>query len=369
MSPQFVKAHPEAKYYGGSWYVDENEGHKFLTYLYPDDPLYVRWIKTYIETWTATYGTWHRYRTDMPNEAKFKTSDDERRRINASFPSGILAGIKAADPQGVWHFSTWGWVCDEDGPFWTREVLQAFLEKIPPEKALIWDIWEARPLFKSERCNRFWGRDFAVGFIHQFGGNDYLHGNFQKAIAYVHDAAKLDNCTGFGLFPEVLHYNPHYYDLITRLAWNPSAIEESAYLDDMLLRRYGADGVKPMREAFQGLVETVYGPGGSADAPYQHRLYPGDVAAPPVERIRKLAGFLRAGLALPPAVRSRRLVENDLVDVFRQYAAEMFRRHLSLLEKAAAAKDVDKVQAEAKVLTDHPRSDRIGLVEQAGLPA
>ena len=88
-----------------------------------------------------------------------------------------------------------------------------------------------------------------------------------------------DNCTGFGLFPEVLHYNPHYYDLLTRLAWNPAAIEQSAYLDDMVLRRYGADGYKPMRAAFQGLVDTVYGPGGSEEAPYQHRLYPGDVCS------------------------------------------------------------------------------------------
>jgi hypothetical protein len=68
------------------------------------------------------------------------------------------------------------------------------------------------------------------------------------------------------------------------------------------------------------------------------------------ERNNKLTAFLRAALALPLEVRSRHLVENDLVDVFRQYASEEFMQHLALLEKAATAKDIAKFEAEAKIL-------------------
>ncbi|MGO8689408.1 MAG: alpha-N-acetylglucosaminidase TIM-barrel domain-containing protein [Thermoguttaceae bacterium] len=357
--PEFVKAHPEGKYFVSGWWADELAGRKSPQCLYPTDPLYAKRVKTYIETWIAIFGTWHLYMLDPPAEANVKTTDDERKRINASFSVGPLAGIKAADPQGVWCFSAWGWVFDQG--FWPQPVLKEFLERIPPQGVMIWDIWaDGAPQYCSERCKGFLGRNFTVGFLHQYGGDDYLHGNFPRAIEIVRDAAKFGNCTGMGLFPEVMHYSPHYYDLLTRVGWNPAAIELSAYLDDMVLRRYGAEGYKPMRAAFQGLVDTVYGGGGSSEAPYQHRLYPGTVedcchgnhpAGPvPVERINKLAGFLRAALALPPEVRGRRLVENDLVDVFRQYASEVFMQHLALLEKAAAAKDIAKFEAEAKIL-------------------
>ena len=65
------------------------KGTSFLTYLYPTDPLYVRWVKTYIETWTETFGTWHLYRTDIAHRGEVQ--DHRRREKNESmrrFPRG-----------------------------------------------------------------------------------------------------------------------------------------------------------------------------------------------------------------------------------------------------------------------------------------
>jgi len=94
----------------------------------------------------------------------------------------------------------------------------------------------------------------------------------------------------------------------------------------------------------------VYGPGGSSEARYQHRLYPKHNLPQVSRRIDRLADFLRAGLSLPDNVKNQQLAGNDLVDVFRQYATEMFNQHLLLLEKAADEKNIGKFETEATIL-------------------
>ncbi|RKY04976.1 hypothetical protein DRP77_02310, partial [Candidatus Poribacteria bacterium] len=357
---EFVKAHPEGRYFAAGWFIEKELGRPLPRHIHPADPLYRRWVETYIRAWNEVYGTWHLYYgCDPYSEAHFETSDEERRRIQVSLPLGALKGIRAADPEGIWHLSGWPFVFDRR--FWPEETLQEFLRNIPPGGAVIWDLWcDRHPVYKQERAKYFAGREFILCFLHQFGGDDGLRGDMGGAIRIVKEAARDErarNCVGFGLTMEVLHYTVHYYDLLAKLAWSPDEVELPSYLDDLTLRRYGREVFGPMRKAVQALASTVYGPLGSSEARYQHRLYPFESphpSLPPPQALAVLEGleeFMRTALSLPPNALGNRLLQNDLVDAFRQYVTELFNLHLNLLESAFASGDSEAFEREAGVLS------------------
>jgi len=58
---------------------------------------------------------------------------------------------------------------------------------------------------------------------------------------------------------EAIHHNPIVFDLISRLAWNPSTVEMSAFLEDYAVRRYGAAAAPGMVRCFRELTASVYG--------------------------------------------------------------------------------------------------------------
>jgi hypothetical protein len=60
------------------------------------------------------------------------------------------------------------------------------------------------------------------------------------------------------LVPELTHYNPVFYDFLTRVAWDPREIELKSHLDDMVLRRYGRKSSRALRSAVDDIVAALF---------------------------------------------------------------------------------------------------------------
>lgn len=370
VTQEFESRHPQGRYFRQGWTIPEGSAEKIALHpnLHPADPIYRKLVETFIRTWTDVYGTWHHYwGADPGSEATFDTSPEERDEILMALPKGVMAGIQDADPEGIWVFNDWGWVFNFTCA-WSEDLIQGFLKNVhPPERAIVWNNWiewTARPIFEEKRVNYYAGRPFALGFLNEFGGDDYLHGNLPKSVALVREldtAPKAAGCRGFGLVNEVLHYNVHYYDFLTRLAWTPRRIRYPAHLDDLALRRYGKQSLSKSKKALRVLADAVYGDWVTSSAMYQHRLYPHQqpLANYPVRFMpmnwsvgtaEKLARFIEMALSLPPSLRENRFLGHDLVDALRQYATELFNAHFLGLDAAFSARDEGRFDRHAAAM-------------------
>ena len=75
------------------------------------------------------------------------------------------------------------------------------------------------------------GKPWLVGFLYAYGGTTMLHGDLADIAPMRPSAAadpQADQCRGLCIEPEAIHHNPLVFDLISRLARNPSEVDLSA---------------------------------------------------------------------------------------------------------------------------------------------
>jgi len=355
VTPEFRETYPRARYFKQGW-LDLTEP---TWTLHPTDPLFAERIRVFIEEYTNEFGTDHCYYGSDPfPEARFQTSDAERDEILASLSAGVMRGIKAADPKGRWHISGWAFVFDTGA--WSADVLRRFHEALGAGDALVWDLWaEANPAYNQERANYFYGADWAFCSLHEFGGNDNLRAELDDTIARARaavDDPRSARLVGFGLTSECFGYNACYYDLLARLAWNPSEVETTRFLERFCARRYGPLAAPEAAQAIAAMRPTVFGVQPGSEAGYQHRLSLGDTGgARPPDQGLTIARSLRVAIdhLLRAADASRQAdspLQHDIVDVARQYVTELFGLHLHALNEAWGQRDLETLRTQAKAL-------------------
>ncbi len=97
--------------------------------------------------------------------------------------------------------------------------------------------------------------------MHSAAGHDQLHGDFEDLLARVRAASddpRGNGCSGMYLNPELIHYDPLYYEFLAKVAWDPMTVEPKTFLDDYALRRYGKAPYQPMRRFLGEVVEGLY---------------------------------------------------------------------------------------------------------------
>ena len=149
--------------------------------------------------------------------------------------------------------------------------------------------------------------------------------------------------------PEIVHHNTVYFDLAADLSWQPQPIALSSYLDGYLTRRYGRENAAAMRPAWDELVASVYGEYDFTAPPYQKvptLKYP-DTLAMREKFIPHLKKALEDALACKDKLGDNHLYQVDLIDITRQYLAEVFNVHYRNLVAAFKASDKAKFDAAA----------------------
>jgi alpha-N-acetylglucosaminidase len=209
----------------------------------------------------------------------------------------------------------------------------------------------------------FFGKPWQISYLHAYGGNTTVHGDLAGAIWRVREITsdpRGKKCIGVGILPEIIHHNNIYYDLVTKLGWNPKEIELDAFIEDYAVRRYGKESAENMIKCLNLLVVSVYGTEDLTTPLYQRRikesmLEPGwKPNALTLEQRRKFIPQLRKALEISlqekKALGKSPLYEHDVVDMARQYLGELFNLHIVFLYEAYKTSNSVTFETEAKAL-------------------
>ena len=237
----FRRKYPNIHYVTVDWLgVDVNQC------IFPDDPMFVKIGTKFIQEYMKIMGTDHLYNMDPFPEADPGTTPEEKTRVKREYAKAIVQYINAADPEGIWVCSGWAFTYRD---FWSKAQVKAFLDECPFDKFIVNDIFvDHEPLYKEQ--DYFYGKKWGLGVLHSMGGWTTVHGALADTIARVQEVVndpKTVNCVNYYLNPEIVHHNAVVFDLASELAWNPKAVELDSFIDDYLVRRYGAQAGPSMR--------------------------------------------------------------------------------------------------------------------------
>lgn len=107
-------------------------------------------------------------------------------------------------------------------------------------------------------AKEFNGTDWVWCMLKNYGGNTSVDANLPKLAHDIPDAlANSEHMKGIGFISEATYDNPVTYDLLCDMAWTDTEVDLDAWLDDYVLRRYGAHS-ESARKAWAELQKSVY---------------------------------------------------------------------------------------------------------------
>lgn len=220
-------------------------------WLDPQDPLFNKIAKRFIELYQKEYGQQRYFLLDPFNEMLPPVSAEHKQQELTRYGKALYQSIAQAAPEAVWVMQ--GWMFGSDAHFWDLPAIAAFLAQVPNDKLLIHDIGNDR-FDVWQKADSFYGKSWVFGFIHNYGGSNPVYGDFdfyreklQDVFQHPHHGA----LQGFGAFPEGIQSNSLVYNFIYDLAWHdaqtPSAAWRSTpeWLAQQLGARYGLSANTP----------------------------------------------------------------------------------------------------------------------------
>lgn len=361
---EFVAAHPDVRYLGGTRWGET----PMSKHVYPSDPMFYQLSMRYIYEYVARYGPAEYYFVPPYPEANPGETPEEKHSLKLDF-AAVLQRIvldyfmALPAPKVVWLADAWAFLTTD---FWPPEEVRAFFDAITiADRFRIYDTWgEERPMWTLH--NAFWGKPWAFGVLQCFGGNTTLHGDVHALVRDVHrvitDPAA-EHCMGLYLVPEALHHNDLFFDLAMNLGWDPSQVwrkdsrvKLGPFLQDYALRRYGPRSAPRMARVLNVLAETVYACKDMTQPLYLHQLFTtfdfpnASVYAPPdqVARVPVLRRALDTALKEADRQQGNPLYERDIIDIARRYLGDLFNGIVPNVVYAWRAGDKDRFEQAAR---------------------
>lgn len=251
---EFAEMHPDAKIYE----MEPWSGFDRETYwIDPADPLFAEVAKRFIEIYTETYGESQYYLSDSFNEMLPPVSEDSRYEDLAGYGEAIYNAITSANPEATWVLQ--GWMFGADEEFWDLASVEAFLSRVPDDRVMIHDISNDRYAV-WEGANAFYDKSWVFGFIHNYGGSNPIHANFEFYREQIQSLLKhpgKGNLEGFGVFPEGINNNSVAYEYLFDLPWQADEMEPTDWLERYSNARYGK-ATDDLMQAWSLLNQSVY---------------------------------------------------------------------------------------------------------------
>ncbi|MEK7674213.1 MAG: alpha-N-acetylglucosaminidase TIM-barrel domain-containing protein [Verrucomicrobiota bacterium] len=227
----------------------------------PQDPLFVRIGKLFIEEQTRQFGTDHLYASDTFIEMQPPSSDPQ---FLAGMGKAVYDAMRAGDPQAIWVLQ--GWLFVNNPTFWQPPQGRALFGAVPDDRLVALDLYcESTPAWS--KTDAFYGKPWIWCVIQNFGGTVSLHGalprmaeDLAKALA----SPQRGRLSGIGLIFEGLDYNPIVQDFVTDMTWRSEVPKLDGWARDFVHRRYGR--LLPESEAaWQLLRQTAFTQAGRSD--------------------------------------------------------------------------------------------------------
>ena len=209
--------------------------------LDPLDRLFQEIGTTFLQEQEKLFGTNHLYAADPFHEGQPPKKDaGYLQKVGES----LFQVAAKVDPQAIIVMQSWSFRADIGFA-------------IPADRLLVFDLNSS----KSKGFDRFKGRAWHGGIIHNFGGTVSLGGNLtavMKRLCIEGKDSTWKNYCGFGLFPEATENNPIVYELASEMAWHPKRPDMAQWIEDYAKARYG-EAEPHLLAAWRTLFQTVYG--------------------------------------------------------------------------------------------------------------
>lgn len=242
---------PEADIqYLGNWagFSDDYRCH----FLNPEDSLFPKIQKMYLDMQNKIYGSDHIYGVDPFNEVDPPSWEPE---YLAKVSSDMYNSMKSVDPEAEWLQMTWMFYFDREK--WTPSRIKSMLTGVPQDKMILLDYHcENVELWKT--TEGFHGQPYIWCYLGNFGGNTTLTGNVRESGKRLDNALEHggDNLCGIGGTLEGLDVNQFPFEYIFEKAWNIS-ISDSCWVNALADRHIGKQNSE-IRKAWQILFNDIF---------------------------------------------------------------------------------------------------------------
>lgn len=234
----FMQKFPEAKI------LQEAEwcGFEGTAQLDPLDPLFKQFGKAFLDEERKLFGAHGVYAADPFHEGH---PPQETESYLKKVGENIYDLMTELDTSAIWAMQAWS-------------IREDIAKAAPKSKLLVLDLnghtWRGK--------ENFWGYDFVVGNLHNFGGRINMHGDLKLLASNQYQRAKqkAPNVLGSGLFMESIVQNPVYYDLAFEMACHDGKVDINEWLNKYAERRYGQVSASA-QQAWQLLLDGPYKPG------------------------------------------------------------------------------------------------------------
>ena len=224
--------------------------------LDPADPMFARIGKNFLENQDRLLGngcflSCDPFYENVPPEGKDRWLERMAEAIDGLY--------RAFSETSVWVMQSWS-------------IYKEIVTAIPKGRLLVLDINGHR--FRD--TDGFWGHDFIIGDISNFGGKNSLHGDIRMLAGYTHDDGtghwegrdyeelkkEWPGLCGEGLYMEGINQNPMYYEMGYEHLTRAGKTDVKTWIADYARRRYGRSR-REDAQALELLAKTCYAPGTS----------------------------------------------------------------------------------------------------------
>ncbi len=223
-------------------------------FLNPNDPLFAKLGRRFIEIQTDLYGSDHLYDADCFNEVNPPTNDTV---FIGEVSRKVFESMTQADPDAVWVMQ--GWFLFWQQNFWKEPQARALLDPIPNEKLILLDLYgEKYPVWNKTKA--FYGKKWVWNIICNLGQQVNLSGDLKQMNKNLQDAMtnpEAGKLAGIGVMMEGFGYNPVVQEFIGHKIWEPEYTEMDNWIREYAFRRYGTQN-QIAADAWSGLLASVY---------------------------------------------------------------------------------------------------------------
>ena len=344
---ELKRLYPEANIqYLGEWagFADTYRCH----FLNPEEPLFAKIQKMFLDEQTRLFGTDHIYGVDPFNEVDPPSWEPKYLKNVAK---NMFNTLKQADPKAEWMQMTWMFYHDKAK--WTAPRIEALLTGVKKGKMWLLDYHcEKVELWKN--TNKFHGQPYIWCYLGNFGGNTTLTGNVKDSghrldIA-LNEGGK--NLEGIGSTLEGLDVVQFPYEYIFEKAWT-SALSDEEWVKNLADRHLGKAS-EDVRSAWEILFNDIY-----VQIPRTLGVLPNlrptfnnnhDSRTGNDYTNKQLIEAWKLLLNTPNA--DRNAMELDLIVVGRQVLGNYFAEIKKQFDAAFTAKDLTKMEEKATLMRE-----------------
>lgn len=344
--------------------------------LSPQDELFIRIGKLFIEEWEKEFGKNEYYLVDSFNEMDIPfppKEDPNRYTLLASYGDKVYRSIKAGNPDAVWVMQ--GWMFGYQRYIWDEPTLAALVSKVPDDKLLLLDLavdynkcfWHSE--VNWEYYKGFFNKPWVYSVIPNMGGKSGMTGVLDFYANGHLEALKSANrgrLVAHGMAPEGIENNEVIYELLADAGWSDRRIEVREWLKNYSQGRYGVYN-EGLDQFWSGMLKSVYGT--FTDHPrYNWQFRPGQTRKGSIQLCPEFYQGIEALAQVAPQMAGNRSFEYDFREWAAAYAGGKLEELTGRIEDAYASGDTLSAMAMEKdfsrlmlqmdqVLAQHPTKD------------